>query len=271
MILDINKKVGITVAYDGSLITSIQGCNTLPCLQVGYKKYSDGYTNDSAQLTCIPQLPYLYLHSSVMTNIANMENKRVLEPSIKHLNSILTYTAFIPASIIVHYGTKGNLDKTLESISRLTLKPGPGHYPLLLENAAGEGTELGVTTDEIRYVFEKVDSTKVGMCLDTCHAFGAGYQVDQVTHLTHLLEELETIAPKRLRMIHLNDSKKPYASRIDRHENIAQGYIWSQDQSSLDYLLDYGADMGLHFILETPDPIASLQYLRTKHMRLKRR
>jgi deoxyribonuclease-4 len=270
MILDINKKVGVSVAYDGSLITSIQGFNSLPCVQVGYKKYNEGYCNDAHQLVNIP-LPYVYLHSSVMTNIANIENKRVLEPSIKHLNSIVTYTSFIPASVIVHYGAKGNLDKTIESVSRLTLKQGPGHYPLLLENAAGEGTELGVTVDEIRYVFERIDSSKVGMCLDTCHAFGAGYHVEQTECLIKLLEELEAISSKRLKMIHLNDSKKPCASRIDRHENIAQGYIWSQDQSSLEYLLNYGADMGLHFILETPDPIASLQYLKTNHMRLKRR
>ena len=109
------------------------------------------------------------------------------------------------------------------------------------------------------------------MCLDTCHAFSAGYHVEQIDQLTLLLEELEDISSKHLRMIHLNDSKHPCQSRKDRHENIGQGYIWSNDKSSLDYLLDYGSDMQIDFILETPNSSTDLQYIRQNHMQLKRK
>jgi len=273
MIIDALKRVGYTTRFDRSISNSIIGHTDLQCLQICYNDYNEKYNNDG-HLIRLPADMHIYLHSTLKTNIANTASNSVyvVGSSICHLKGLCEYSSFIHSSVVVHYGTRGNLDKVLDSLDNVTksLKPSH-HYPLLLENASGEGTELGVTVDEIRHVFEKCNNTKIGMCLDTCHAFSAGYHVEQIDQLTLLLEELEDISSKHLRMIHLNDSKHPCQSRKDRHENIGQGYIWSNDKSSLDYLLDYGSDMQIDFILETPNSSTDLQYIRQNHMQLKRK
>lgn len=274
LICDANKKVGKTVPISTTLGDTIQQHKDLKCMQVCYAGYSDTYNNDGPYIkSIIPPDTTIYLHSSVRTNLSNTaENSRYVVPSsIKHVNGIMQYTQYFSSSVIAHYGCKGNLRKTCESLAHIVFPTySINDYPLLLENAAGEGTELGVTTEEIRHVFESMSHPKIGMCLDTCHAFAAGYHVEEVDALTLLLQELEDIAPKRLKMVHLNDSVYPYASHRDRHANIKHGYIWSNNTDSLDYLLQYGADMGIHFILETPPEHDDLLYLRQHHLRLRR-
>ena len=275
---DVNKRLGYSVGFNGSLTNSLIGHTDVPCLQICYGNYNEGFINEN--LSQYSNM-HLYLHSTVRTNIANMSSDYIVSSSIKHVRSLANYSSLHHSSVILHYGCSkdvsgtntNHLNKVLDSLDQITrtLKPTNGHYPILLENAAGEGTEVGVTVEEIRYVLERCDNTKIGMCLDTCHAFSAGYHVDQVEQLTLLLEELEAITPRHLRMIHLNDSKHPFHSRKDRHENIGQGYVWSGDKSSLDYLMQYGAEMNLDFILETPNQESDLIYMRKNHMQLRRK
>lgn len=269
-IVDGNKRVGMDVGFNTSIYHSVVDC-TLPCVQVCMP-----FTTPSEDINALSSLkPHVYLHSNVRTNISNTASNSnyVVPPSIKHLNQLLNLTPHFHASVVVHYGARGHLNKTLESLSFLNIPNNtPSPYPILLENAAGEGTELGVTLDEIRYVFERISSPKIGMCLDTCHAFGAGYHVENTEHLNHLLDELDNIAPRRLRMIHLNDSQYTCGSRRDRHASLGCGYIWSSDYTSLDFLLEYGSEHSLDFILETPQPSICLSNLYASPlMRLKRR
>lgn len=268
LILDARKRVGITTAINTDLYSAIEPFAQLPCLQVSYSEYAF-YANDGMLLQSIAPSS-VYLHTTNRTNIAS-DKPYVRNCSIKHVNALLQYTPFIPASVILHYGSRTNLSQVLDSIGKLNIPSSIKNHALLLENAAGEGTELGVTVEEIRHVFEHISNPKIGMCLDTCHAFSAGYHIDEIQPLMLLLDELEGIAPRKLRMIHLNDCKVPRGSRVDRHANLGQGYIWSHDQSSLAWLLDYGADMNIDFILETPDAINDLCKLQQNYLRLQRR
>jgi deoxyribonuclease IV len=102
-----------------------------------------------------------------------------------------------------------------------------GSAMILLENMAGQKNCIGARFEEIRGILDKVgDEGRVGVCLDTCHAFAAGFDLGSdgsVKGTMDLFDEL--IGLKKLKVVHLNDSKGPLGSRLDRHENIGEGKI----------------------------------------------
>ncbi|MGB8645689.1 MAG: deoxyribonuclease IV [Anaerolineae bacterium] len=97
----------------------------------------------------------------------------------------------------------------------------------LVEHMAGQGTNLCSAFDQIARLFDMVeDQTRIGVCLDTCHLFAAGYDYRTPDKYAALMEEMDrAFGLDRVRCIHLNDSKTPLGSRVDRHERIGQGKI----------------------------------------------
>lgn len=120
---------------------------------------------------------------------------------------------------------------------------------VLLETMTGKGTELGGRFEELADVLERVHvADKVGVCLDTCHVYDAGYDI--VNDLDGVLDEFDrVIGLDRLHAIHLNDSKNPLGSRKDRHEVIGKGTIGFD---ALVRVLTHPGLVHLPFILETP-------------------
>lgn len=120
---------------------------------------------------------------------------------------------------------------------------------VLLETMAGKGTEVGRTFEEIQSIIERVElSDKLGVCMDTCHIWDGGYDI--VNHLDDVLEEFDqVIGLKRLKAIHLNDSKNPLGAHKDRHAALGEGHIgWD----ALVRVVEHPALKGLPFYLETP-------------------
>jgi deoxyribonuclease-4 len=108
------------------------------------------------------------------------------------------------------------------------MAPRPKHRAMvLLEHTAGQGTTLGWRFDQIARVLELTGRTpRIGVCLDTCHLYAAGYDISTETGYHRTFEDFDcTVGLNRLRVFHLNDSKKPLGSRVDRHEHIGQGHI----------------------------------------------
>ncbi|MGC8474507.1 MAG: deoxyribonuclease IV [Candidatus Dormibacteria bacterium] len=138
------------------------------------------------------------------------------------------------AGVIFHPGS--HLGQGFESVldqigstMRRALEAAPGEARLLVENSAGAGANLGATLPEIRRMLEAVDSPRVGLCLDTAHAFTSGWQLTTEEGLTAALAEFEAeIGWDRLWAVHANDSKAPFGSNRDRHENIGEGEIGSE-------------------------------------------
>jgi deoxyribonuclease IV len=118
------------------------------------------------------------------------------------------------------------LARNADAISE-ALAATPGDTVLCLETTAGSGTSLGATFEELAAIIERVDAAqrpRVGICLDTCHVYSAGY--DLVGDYEGVFARLnDTLGLGRLRVMHLNDSKTPFASRRDRHELIAEGSL----------------------------------------------
>lgn len=135
---------------------------------------------------------------------------------------------------------------------------------VLLETMSGKGSEVGSTFEELKRIIDKVDlQDKMGVCLDTCHVFAAGYDI--VHNLDGVLNEFDrVIGLKRLKAIHLNDSLMPFGSHKDRHAKIGEGMIGKEA------LLDFAhhpAIKNLPLILETPNDIegyaAEIEMIRT--------
>lgn len=124
---------------------------------------------------------------------------------------------------------------------------------VLLETMAGKGTEIGKSFEELQSIIERVElSDKIGVCLDTCHVFDAGYDI--VNDLDGVLESFDkVIGLKRLRALHLNDSKNPFASHKDRHEKIGEGTIGT---AAFENIVNNKYLRELPMFLETPNELS---------------
>ncbi|MBQ1207371.1 MAG: deoxyribonuclease IV [Lachnospiraceae bacterium] len=123
---------------------------------------------------------------------------------------------------------------------------------VLLETMAGKGSEVGGRFEELRAIIDRVGlSDKMGVCLDTCHVYDGGYDI--VEHLDDVLEEFDRIVGvDRLKAIHLNDTKNPFASHKDRHEKIGEGSIGLE---AMVRIINHPALQGIPFCLETPNEL----------------
>ena len=123
---------------------------------------------------------------------------------------------------------------------------------VLLETMAGKGSEVGRTFEELRAIIDRVElNDKLGVCLDTCHVFDGGYNI--IDDLDGVLEKFDkVIGLKRLKAIHLNDSKNPMGSHKDRHEVLGAGFIGLE---ALTRVVNHVALKNLPFYLETPNEL----------------
>ena len=121
---------------------------------------------------------------------------------------------------------------------------------VLLETMSGKGSEIGRSFEEISEIINRVQcKDKIGVCLDTCHVYSAGYDI--VNHLEDVLNEFDAlIGLERLKAIHLNDSKMPFASNKDRHEKIGLGTI---GLDAIVQMINHPKLRHLPFYLETPN------------------
>lgn len=122
----------------------------------------------------------------------------------------------------------------------------------VIENTAGQGTNVGFSFQHLAYIIDKVeDKSRVGVCLDTCHTYSAGYDLKTEAGYKSTFEEFEEVVGfKYLRAIHLNDTKKEFGSRVDRHDSIGKGLLGMEFFER--FMNDPRFD-NMPLILETPD------------------
>ena len=127
---------------------------------------------------------------------------------------------------------------------------------VLLETMAGKGSEVGGRFEELREILDRVEwNEKMGVCLDTCHVSDGGYDI--IHDLDGVLTEFDRVVGlKRLKAIHLNDSKNPPGSRKDRHECLGQGSLGLE---TLERIVNHPALRHLPFCLETPNELPGYQ------------
>lgn len=209
---------------------------------------------------------YLYIHCPLIT-FCNLSQPHCVNNSRRTIADHLKIIKNLPAAAVVHIGKVGQISDVVEQLDALEIEAGTYQgfeKQLLMENAAGQGSELGRTWNQLRKLFESIDDTSgIGLCIDTQHAFAAG-MADPTTHegAIKMYEKAESIM--KIGLIHLNDSKKPFGSRVDRHQNLRQGYIWSEDDEGLETLFSLCEEKGLPLMLETPNPFRDIRILEKR-------
>lgn len=153
----------------------------------------------------------------------------------------------------VGQGTEAGIEQIAAAL-KAALAP---RYPVtvLLETMAGKGSEIGGSFDQLRQILDAVGSDRLGVCLDTCHVWDAGYDI--VDDLDGVLAEFDKVVGlNRLYALHLNDSKNPRGSHKDRHACIGQGYL---GEETFARIVNHPALKGLPMILETPNELPGYQ------------
>ena len=196
-------------------------------------------------------------HDSYLINLGHPE-KEPLEKSRKSfLDEMqrceqlgLDRLNFHPGSHLKQIGEEESLGIIAESIN-IVLDKTKG-VTAVIENTAGQGSNLGYKFEHLNFIIDKVeDKSRVGVCIDTCHAFTSGYDLKTANGFTETFIQFEKIVGlKYLRGMHINDSKKEMATRVDRHENIGKGFLGEDVFVML--MNDVRFD-NMPLILETPD------------------
>lgn len=162
----------------------------------------------------------------------------------------LTMLNFHPGSHLKQISEEEGLDRIAESIN-ISLEKSSG-VTAVLENVAGQGTNLGHTFEQLAHIIYKVeDKSRIGVCIDTCHAYSAGFDLASPEGYEQTWKAFdEIIGFPYLKGMHVNDDKRELGSRIDRHESIGEGTLGEEFFSRL--VNDPRFD-NIPLILETPD------------------
>ena len=201
------------------------------------------------------QTDYILPHDSYLINLGHPEEEGLEKSRAAFLDEMqrceqlgLKLLNFHPGSNLNKISVEDCLALIAESIN-LTLEKTKG-VTAVIENTAGQGSNLGSEFWQLRYIIDRVnDKSRVGICLDTCHTYTAGYDI--VNDYDKVFDEFEKeVGFEYLRGMHLNDSKKELGSHVDRHDNIGQGLTGS---AFFERLMKDSRFDNMPLILETPD------------------
>ena len=198
---------------------------------------------------------YILPHDSYLINLGHPEPDALEKSRAAFLDEMqrceqlgLKLLNFHPGSHLNKISVEDSLDLIAESIN-ITLEKTKG-VTAVIENTAGQGSNLGNEFWHLKYIIDRVeDKSRVGVCLDTCHTFTAGY--DFLEDYDAVFNEFEEVVGFRyLRGMHLNDSKKELGSHVDRHDSIGEGLI---GKAFFERLMQDSRFDNIPLILETPD------------------
>lgn len=197
----------------------------------------------------------VFLHGVYLINLAS-DNPQLVSLSVKSLIEYQELASEIGSmGTIFHLGShKGRgLEEVIDQVTRACLnviENSPENVFLIIENSAGTAGKIGGNFSEIGQIIRGIASDKIKVCLDTCHTFVSGYAIHQRGGLRKTLSEFDReIGLDRLTCVHANDSKAPFMSAIDRHENIGQGYM---GEKGFEIIVNHPKLKKLPYIIETP-------------------
>lgn len=196
-------------------------------------------------------------HDSYLINLGHPEKEPLEKSRASFLDEMkrcellgLDRLNFHPGSHLNGISPEECLKRISESIN-LSLEKTKG-VTAVIENTAGQGTNMGHTFEQLKFIIDYVeDKSRVGVCIDTCHAYTSGYDVKSPDGFRETFKKFdEIIGFKYLKGMHLNDTKKDFGTRVDRHENLGLGFL-GEDSFSL--IMNDGRFDDMPLILETPE------------------
>ena len=198
---------------------------------------------------------YIMPHDSYLINLGNPDEEAIQKSRAAFIDEMqrceqlgLKMLNFHPGSHLNKISVEQCLDEIAANIN-LALSKTNG-VTAVIENTAGQGSNVGNKFEEIRYIIDRVDDkSRVGVCIDTCHTYSAGYDI--INDYEGVFTEFErVIGLEYLKGIHLNDTKKPLGTRVDRHESIGLGLF---DMEFFKRFMKDPRFDNMPIILETPD------------------
>ncbi|MEW6102117.1 MAG: deoxyribonuclease IV [Candidatus Omnitrophota bacterium] len=199
----------------------------------------------------------VFIHIPYLINLAS-PNPRLYQASIEaYIEDILEAHALKADYIVTHMGShketseEAGLKRLSDALNEILDKTKNVKVGILLENTSGSGSWLGYNFIHQRIVLQNImDKKRVGFCLDTAHAYLAGYDISQKEGLDKMLDEIERmVGLKLIRLIHLNDAKGALGSHHDRHDHIGKGGIGLE---GLKRIINHPKLKDIPLILETP-------------------
>ena len=173
-----------------------------------------------------------FSHASYLINLASNENALWLRSTEALIGEVRRCDLLGLAFIVLHPGSaKGSgeqegIKRVVKALKDVIHATDDSSVKILLENTAGQGTSIGYKFEHLRQIMDGVDSGRICVCFDTCHAFAAGYDIRTKSGFEATMECLDRIVGlRRLMAIHLNDSKGDLGSNRDRHEHIGKGKL----------------------------------------------
>ncbi len=196
-------------------------------------------------------------HDSYLINLGNPDPEKLAKSRKAFFDEMyrceqlgIDRLNFHPGSHLKQLPEEVCLDLIAESVN-MALDKTKGVIAVL-ENTAGQGTNLGFRFEHLKYIIDRVeDKSRVGVCIDTCHTYAAGYDIKSEKGYEETLRLFdEIVGLKYLKGMHINDSKKDLGSRVDRHDNLGKGFLGEEPFRRI--MNDPRFD-NMPLILETPD------------------
>ena len=213
-------------------------------------------------------------HSSYLINIGSPDDalqtksRNSLQEETERCNRLKVPNLVFHPGSHVGSGEEPGMDRIAENMNKVLAEIPENTVTLCLETTAGQGSNLGYTFEQIAYMLDRIDDKDhVGVCLDTCHIFAAGYAITDPKDYKKTIKAFDdSIGMDNLKIVHTNDSKMEFGSKKDRHEHIGEGLIGIQ---AFENFLNDKRFKDIPFILETPkgddltDDVKNLAKLRS--------
>lgn len=235
----------------GMFVKNQRQWNAKPLSQENISKFKKNL--DEAKI--LPK--HVLVHNSYLINLGSNDpdkRQKSIDAFLDEINRVnllgLELINFHPGSHLNEISTQECLENILNSINYLL--ENTKNVTLVIENTAGQGSNLGFDFSHLGYLTQNcVDKDRIGVCIDTCHLFSAGYDIRDINEYKKTFDKFDEIVGKKfLKGMHINDSKTGLGSKKDRHESIGKGFIGIDGFSNL--LKDSISD-DIPLILETID------------------
>lgn len=259
-------KVGVHVSIAGSIDRAVDraeevGCDTFQIFSRNprgwrFKEIPEEVAREFKRKLELSGISPAVDHMPYLPNLATPKED-VYARSVEALAEELKRCAILGIPYLVTHlgshldsGKEVGFERTAEAITR-ALSSVENDVILLLETTSDSKNSVGGSFEDLAEIMRRVDrEDRVGACFDTCHAFVAGYELRTAEGVAETMEKFDgTVGLSRLKVVHLNDSKGPIASKLDRHEHIGLGEI---GEEGFRQILGHPAIRALPLILETP-------------------
>lgn len=275
------RRIGVHTSIAGGLHLSLErardlGCNTMQIFSHNPRGWAvkRRQTEDTAAFTEVRHkydISPIFIHTSYLINLAS-GNPSLAAKSMDMLLHEMDMADSIGAEyVVLHTGSASGEDAGIARKRAIICladiaERGQWQAGLLLENTAGERGDITSRVEEISEIMEKVPGQLIaGICIDTCHAFSAGYNIGNDDGIQLLADEIKKyIGSEKIKLLHLNDAKGVFGAGIDRHEHIGKGNIGISGFRSF---LNHQVFSDIPMILETPkktpdDDLINLETVR---------